>query len=70
MKEAAHRFLNGDGVRRSLGRAYYWLRRLKSKEVDVTRIVDTPLQELRVKFSRNDERDLARAERAYGKLVP
>jgi len=46
MQDAARRFLNGDGVQRNRGKAYFWLKRAQFAGGDVSSILKTPHERL------------------------
>lgn len=70
MKYLAEQFQAGEVVRKNLGRAYYWRRRIEAEDTAITQLFSEPLDQLRARFSEEDIKDLARAQRAYGNLVP
>lgn len=68
MLDAARRFLNGDGVRKNLGIAYYWTKRAEAAGGDVSAIIEKPHERLFEEMTRHDLESLRDTLIIYGDL--
>lgn len=57
--DAARRYLQGDGVDKNVGEAWYWLKRAQQENIDTSSVTKKTLNQLLVEMSRNERQILA-----------
>jgi len=57
--DAARRYLEGDGVDKNIGAAWYWLKRAQQENIDTSAVTKTSLNQLLEEMSRKERQTLA-----------
>ena len=64
--DAARRFLNGDGVKKNLGDAYYWIKRAEVAQGNLSGIIEKPYERLLEQMTEHEKISLSLAIMDYG----
>ncbi|MHA1598802.1 MAG: hypothetical protein ACTSV1_08780 [Alphaproteobacteria bacterium] len=70
MLDAARRFLNGDGVKKDLGGAYYWIKRAEAAHGDISGIIKEPYERLLDQMNDGEKTTLFWTSNGFGELDP
>jgi len=68
MLDAARRFLNGDGFKKNLGKAYYWIKRAEAAHGDISGVIEKPYERLLEQMSDHEKGSLDFYISDYGKF--
>ncbi len=68
MLDAARRFLKGDGVKKNMGAAYYWIKRAEAAHGDLSGIIEKPYERLLDQMNDDEIESLTRSSRFFGEL--